>query len=220
MRIVGKRSAVALFSAMWRFLVSESCDDVFEGLRNRDPDVEAEIYCRYRVRLEWLAERFLSNSLLRKVGRSDVVQEAMISFFKLARAGRVIPGGGDSVWKLLARIVRFKCIRQAERYGNKKLNWHLELDIIDHPSETGGGFQPRSREESPAEFVALRDELDWLEKNTPAHYMRAIALELEGFGPAEIAIELQVSERTVKRAKQRVEKLLKERLGQQASRKS
>lgn len=153
-----------------------------------------QVFSDYFSRLLGIAHRQLHQSLRGKVDCEDVVISAMKSFFILHESNQIDSENPDSVFGLLAKMVKRKCIRQIEKYGSQKRSLKKEV-----PIEGAASLAIFSREPTPAMVAMVHDTFaSILNSRTPKH-RRVIALHLEGKSVETISSTCCMSERTVER---------------------
>lgn len=166
--------------------------------RYRDGDQQAadELFARYMERLTVLARTRLAPKLARRIDPEDVVLSAYRSFFIGASEGRFLLRRSGDLWKLLVRMTLHKLYRQAAHHTAEKRSVDLEFRIDDNDGLVDFCV---SREPMPDEVVALSDDLEVLMADLPLLARRVLELRLQGEKLAEIAVEVNHSERTVRR---------------------
>ncbi len=188
-------------------------DDESVNLVNRwragDQLAAAELFRRFADQLLLVARRQLSPKLSRRIDPEDVVQSACRSFFVGARDGRFTVRQGGDLWQLLVVITLHKLQHQVRR----NLAGKRSLDREQAPGDSGvHGIEPSvlAREPSPAEAVALADQLEQFMRRLGVRDRRILELRLQGYNLGEIATETRRSERTVSRALDRIKEALDE----------
>ena len=157
---------------------------------------------RYLARLTALASSRLSSSLRRRLDPEDIVLSAFRSFFVAAREGRFDATTDGDLWSLLATITLRKLAHQARRHRSEKRS-------VLRESEPPEDWTAPAREVPTAEEAALlADELEWLIEATEGLDREILIRQLRGEPGVEIARELGVSDRTVRRSQQRTRELV------------
>jgi tRNA A-37 threonylcarbamoyl transferase component Bud32/DNA-directed RNA polymerase specialized sigma24 family protein len=162
--------------------------------RCHDEAAAEELFHRYSARLTALARSRLSHSLATRVDAEDVVQSAYRSFFLLARDGEVLLRESGDLWRLLVRITLRKVYRSARRHRADCRSVERE-----HPRPDEMEAVALSREPTPAEAVALIDELRGVLAPLGAIQRRIVEMRLQGHEVEVIAAEVRRSTRTVRR---------------------
>jgi RNA polymerase sigma factor (sigma-70 family) len=184
--------------------------ELLRGHAAGDEEISAELFNRYVDRLIRLARQRLAPRIARRIDPEDVVQSAYRSFFAAAGEGRFVLERSGDLWRLLAGIMLNKLYRQVERNTAKKRDVSKECGI---DAEDSFSVRPEilSREPSPAEAVALADEVELLLRGFEPLHRQVIELRLQGYLVEEIATETQRTQRTVLRVLERVKQKLADR---------
>jgi len=161
------------------------------------PTAADTLFYRYIDRLSRLARTRLAPRLARRVDPEDVVMSAFRSFFVAARADRFTIQESGDLWALLAQITLRKVYRTAEFHTAEKRSTQRETEVSAESDLTPW---LTDRQPTPDEAVAMSDELEWLLNSLNAEHRRIIELRLQGEQLADIAEDLGISERTVRRA--------------------
>jgi eukaryotic-like serine/threonine-protein kinase len=174
-------------------LVARYCDG--------DELAAAALFERYAGRLARLAASRLSRKLARRTDPDDVVQSAFRSFFVRVRDGRLAVGAEDRLWKLLAPIALHKLYRQARHHSADRRSIDAEETFL-----RADGLEAAllNREPSPEEAAMVADELESMLSSLDPWSRRVFELRLSGATLQEIAAETGRSERTVRRAMERI----------------
>ncbi len=166
--------------------------------RLHDPAAAEELFRRYAERLTRLAGSRLSRKLSARVDAEDIIQSAYRSFFLLAQDGEVVLRQSGDLWRLLVRITLRKVCRNARRHGadcravDREQPWPTDPDA-DHETIAF------SREPTPADAVALIDEMRSLLAPLASLQRRIVEMRLQGHEVEEIAVAVERSPRTVRR---------------------
>lgn len=175
-----------------------------DQLRLGDEAAAREVFRRFTHRLVALARHRLSGKLQQKVDPEDIAQSVLKSFF----VGGAAAGGDfrrwDDVWALLLVMTVRKCARRARRFGAK------QRDLAREHVPVGQEWTFIAGEPTPDQAAALGDLLERLMASLDAPIGRpTLTMMMQGYTPAEIAEQLDVSERTIYRFANRIrEKML------------
>jgi DNA-directed RNA polymerase specialized sigma24 family protein len=172
----------------------ETSAGILQRYREGDERAADELFSRYVGRLTLLARSRLSPALARRTDPEDVVLSAYRSFFIRARDGRLTPARSGDLWRLLVAITLHKLYRQARKQRAER----RALAAREFESSWAKRLQ-LSRDPSPAEAVALADELQAIFRQLDPFARRVLELRLQDRSPAEIAVEVGRSERTIRR---------------------
>jgi RNA polymerase sigma-70 factor (ECF subfamily) len=170
--------------------------DLLARWREGDQGAEEELFSRYTTQLIALARSRLSPKLAGRIDAEDVVQSAYRSFF-LAADRFVIQRSGD-LWRLLAKITLRKLYRQAGRHTAARRNVARECPVGAMIGSSGVPLEILAREPSPAEAVAVVDELEQVMRGLVPLHRRMVELRLQGYQLKEIAADTSRSERLVR----------------------
>ncbi len=124
------------------------------------------------------------------------------SFFVSAKAERFSINESGQLWSLLAKITLRKLYRTAAFHSAEKRDLNSEAELSDSIvlEEWLVGHEP-----TPDEAVALVDELETLLESLRPQSRRMVELRLQGELLEDIALEVGVSERTVRRTLRSIE---------------
>lgn len=193
-----------------------------EQLKNGDKAAVEKLWQRYRERLVQSARSGLRGWPCRVADEEDVTQDAMLSFWRRAVAGR-FPDLRDleSLWHLLSVIVKRTAIdqRQHERRKKRGGGW-----VRHEPTRGNGAGDARhsevsqlhrceGREAAPDQAVAARDACHQLLGGLPDPQLRCIVLlKLHAYTNEEIAELLGCARSTVARKLSRIRQIWLSRL--------
>jgi RNA polymerase sigma-70 factor (ECF subfamily) len=179
---------------------------LMQRFRDGDQDAAAQLFERYVGKLVGLAQRNLSSQLGRRIDAEDVVQSAFRSFFRGTRDGRFYLEPGQDLWRLLAVITVTKLKKQVEFHTAAKRDFQQERNPDPDDSRTAGG---RAIEEpSPADSLALVEQVERISVQLGRDQQRIFAMRLEGHQVEEIGAAIGISERTVRRVLDKIKSLL------------
>ncbi len=176
--------------------LNSSSARIFSRVVADEPDAASQLFQRYLKRLCRLAQTRIGTRLARRVDPEDVVMSAYRSFFLSAQAGRFkIQESGD-LWALLARITLRKLYRSAAHHAAEMRSVHREAEFSDSRSLNEWVL---SEQPSVEDAVALADEVESILRKLPPLHRRIVELRLQGELTADIATDVDLSERTVRR---------------------
>ncbi len=182
--------------------MSDSVNDtiqLFERYRAADSRAADALFQRYVQRLTALVRARLSAKLARRIDAEDVVQSAYRTFFAQAAEGAYELKRGGDLWRLLAAIALNKLRKQIERNVAAKRAISAEESAAHFAGELPVEQMAACSEPTPDEEAALSEELSWLLADADACQRQMLEMRLAGFRLEEIAVELNRSERTVRR---------------------
>jgi RNA polymerase sigma-70 factor (ECF subfamily) len=179
-----------------------------ERWRAGDQSAAAELFQRYAERLVALAQRHLHDGVAHRIDAEDVVQSVYQSFFIRAREGNFILQESGDLWRLLVTITLNKIDDEFRRHTAAKRSVGRESLFGSEDSLYGLRPELLAREPSPAEVVALTDQLQQLLAGLDPLRRQMVEMSLQGCELDEIAIKTGYSQRTVRRLLNRVKQQL------------
>jgi DNA-directed RNA polymerase specialized sigma24 family protein len=186
---------------------------LLERLRAGDPeasaDATARLWARYFGALMELARKRLPGTARRAADEEDIALSALDSFCRGEAAGRFPDlGDRDALWRLLATITLRK-VRDAIEYEGRKKRGAGRAG-----ESTGVLDELLARDPSPEMAAQLADLLRHLIDRLGDEVMRRLAeLKLQGHTEEEMAAELSVSPRTVRRKLELIRRLWEHEVG-------
>ena len=176
--------------------------------RGGDENAARQIVERYFDRLLALAGRRISQRLASRVDPEDIVQSVFRTFFVRLKDGQFVFQDEDDLCKLLMRITLHKTLRQVAFHKAAKRDPNLEANQGDHHRDLLLALL--DKEPSAEATVAFLDQLDHFLDQLEPQTRRIIEMRLQGYTNDEIAKELNVYDRKIRRAVERVRDLARE----------
>ena len=173
-----------------------SSRELFALYKTGDSKAAGEIYDRYVARLIGLVRKRLSSKLRRRVDPEDIVQSAYRSFFLRAREERYVLDRAGDLWRLLVGITLNKLYGQVERHTAARRDVAREEPVA---SAGVHAIEPVAPQPTPAEEVALFEQLEQVMKQLSPLAARVVELRLRGDTIHQIAETVQRSPRTIRR---------------------
>ena len=170
---------------------------LLDAWKQGDETSAESLFRRYNARLIALVR--LSRKLARRVDPEDIVLSAYRSFFITARKTNFAVTHTETLWQLLTTFTLRKLAHQARRHLAARRSVEIEQD--------GGLAEIRSAlaEEPTAEHAAaLCDQVELILSQLDSTAREVFVLSLQGHPPASIAERLQIHERSVRRAFERI----------------
>jgi DNA-directed RNA polymerase specialized sigma24 family protein len=172
-----------------------------DQLRDDDDRVVADaarrLWERYGKQLQDVTRRNLSSQVRRVADEEDIAQSAFRSFFRRLRDGQFDLHDRDALWGLLARIALSKARRRAEYHFAAKRGRGQVLDEAGLDVDMDALLGP---EPGPAQLAQWDDFQNRLLELLGEPELKAVALlKLAGYTEAEIAVQVDRTERTVRR---------------------
>lgn len=184
--------------------------DLLAAWQSGDQQAARILVDRYVTRLTALVRARLSRRLARRVDAEDVVLSAWRSFFIAAGNGRVQPDEDGELWPLLATLALRKLSRQAarQRAGRRSID-REQPDASQYLAELVAA------DPTPDAAAALADDVERLVTPLEGIEREVFVRRLRGESTAEIAVALRCSDRTVRRAAERVRAIVADHLAQE-----
>jgi RNA polymerase sigma-70 factor (ECF subfamily) len=183
----------------------DSFNELMARVRSGDPTAETLVFRRFVQRLIVLASRQFEAEIREKVDVEGVVQSACKSFFLRQRRAEFDLDDWEELWSLLATITLRKCahrrdyLRAARRDAMREEKWpaneHQDLLVPD-------------RAPTPEEAAILVDTMEQFLGGMELADRPIVEQILLGYTAAEVAHQLDCSERTVRRVRQRAKRRL------------
>jgi RNA polymerase sigma factor (sigma-70 family) len=181
----------------------EQWDTMLRGLVDGDERAYAEFWNAYGNRLNAVARRRLPAGLQRRVEPEDVVQSVCRTFFRRVTQGKLRLSDSESLWRLLCAITLAKTRMQIRFHLQQRRNLNREAKP-QAAGENRSSWQPAADEPGPEEAALFSDQLASILAELAQQEQQVVALKLEGLTNAEVASQLNCSERTVRRITNRL----------------
>jgi RNA polymerase sigma-70 factor (ECF subfamily) len=177
-------------------------NSLLDRWRAGDQSAARELFDRYVDRLLGLARQRISQRLGRRVDPEDVVQSVFRTFFKRAKAGQFHIEDPDDLCKLLTRITVHKTLRLIAFHKAAKRD-------LDQENRQDPDFQEWPKillnpEPTPEQANLFLDQLEHFLGRLREEESRIIEMRLEGYSDMEIAAQLGISDRKIRRLMERV----------------
>ncbi|MBI1831908.1 MAG: sigma-70 family RNA polymerase sigma factor [Planctomycetes bacterium] len=179
-----------------------------QAFRDGDPAAVRDFWDRYGRLLHQVANNQLGAKVRRRVGPEDIVQSACRTFFRRARGGEFELDDAEGLWRLLCAITLTKVREQVRFHTRKKRGLDQEVPIAPPAGESGAGFQPADKNPDPAELAEFADSFEKLLGSLEEEERQIVDLKLQECTHDEIAAQLGISERTVRRIFKRIQSKL------------
>jgi RNA polymerase sigma-70 factor (ECF subfamily) len=170
--------------------------------RQGDENAARQIVERYIDRLLVLARRRISQRLASRVDAEDIVQSVFRTFFGRVRDGQFVFAEQDDLCKLLVRITLHKTLRQIAFHKAAKRDPAQETEQGDHHRERLLALL--DTEPSAEATVAFLDQLEHFLGQLKPDERQILELRLQGYSNDEIAAQLGIYDRKIRRAIERV----------------
>lgn len=177
-------------------------NDLVERCRAGDQLAANILFGRYVERLLLLAKRRISQRLASRVDPEDIVQSVFRTFFHRLRNDRFHFEDQDDLFKLLVRITVHKTLRQIAFHKAAKRDPSQEAHQGDNGQELLA--QVLDEEPSPEAIVTFMDQLEHFLSQLRPDDRNILELKLQGYSSDEIARQVGIYDRKVRRVLERV----------------
>jgi RNA polymerase sigma-70 factor (ECF subfamily) len=170
-------------------------------LEEGSADAARELFERYGPHIRRVVRRKLHQKLRSKFDSLDFVQDVWASFFAATDRPRRFEQP-EALIAFLARVAHNKVVATfRQRFQTDKYNVNRERSL---DSAVVGPTDLAAREPSPSQLAVAHEQWDRLLKGQPLHYQRILILLRQGKTHQEIARELDLNEKTVRRVIQKL----------------
>jgi RNA polymerase sigma-70 factor (ECF subfamily) len=179
-----------------------SVESFVNSLRRGDPETVRKVFDSYVDRLVALARKRISQRLASRIDAEDIVQSVFRTFFHRAQQGQFTITAEDDVCKMLARITVHKTFRQIAHHQAGKRDAGREVGRGDDEQDVV--LNLASREPSPEEAAELLDQLEHFLAQLRPEDRQILELRMQGFSTLEIAQQLGITDRKIRRLMERI----------------
>jgi len=166
-------------------------------IRDGDQDAVRELLDTYGAFLLHVIRRRLNALLRTQFDSADFVQAVWASFFAGRLADRDFASPEDLI-NFLAGLARHKvCDAARQRLKTDKRNLY-RAHSLDGSAAALAGREP-SRQPTPSQVAMAEEQWDRLLDGQPEHHRRILQLLREGHTQQEVAAELRLNEKTIRR---------------------
>lgn len=178
-------------------------DGSFSDLWQQQGDEAARyLMDHYGERLMALARRRISPRLASRVDPEDILQSVMRTFFGRLKEGCFTIKDPDDLCKLLVRITIHKTLRQISFHRAAKRNPQQETTQSDSSHEQLLGLS--GKEPDPEVAIMFVDQLEHLLNRLGPQERQILEMRLQGYSNEEIAKELNIYDRKIRRVIERI----------------
>lgn len=179
--------------------MTDDSTELIERLRNGDQDAARQLYQQYVQRLLNLARSHLSRQFNSRLDPEDVVQSVYRTIFRRVQDGRFEFEADDDLCGLLVRTTLNKVWNKVRhhRAGKRTVQREQATGNTDLPG--GGMVDQLSRGPSTTEAIIFADLMETVLSRLGEREQLVLQLKLEGHSQQEIADQLGVTDRTVRR---------------------
>lgn len=185
--------------------MSELIDDDKELVarcRAGDQSAASVLFNRFVERLLVLARRRISQRLASRVDAEDIVQSVFRTFFHRLQNDQFQFDDQDDLFKLLVRITVHKTLRQIAYHKAAKRDPSMEAHQGENDNEML--MQVLDVEPSPDTIVTFMDQLEHFLSQLDPDQRQILELRLQGFSTDEIAKQLGLYDRKIRRVLERI----------------
>jgi RNA polymerase sigma-70 factor (ECF subfamily) len=182
--------------------------DVLARLRAGDESAAGAIFQRFAAGLLVLARSQLDSWVRLREDPEDVVQSVYKSFFSQQARGQFELTSWNELWGLLTLMTLRKCADRVEYLRAKCRDVAREVSSPPQGGDPGIRWEALERAPSPEEAAVLTETVHQLLARLEGDDRTIIQLSLEGYTTEEIRTRLGLSERTVRRVRERTKKRL------------
>ena len=176
--------------------------DLMRRVEQGSPEAARELYERYGPKIRSVVRRKLSSHLRSKFDSQDLVQDVWKSFF----TGHHPPGTFDRPEALMAFLATLAYNKVADLF-----RWGIDCDKRDvtreHSFDSSTVYregEPASRLPTPSQLAVEHEQWERLMQGQSARHQRILELLRQGEDREQIARELGISERTIRRLLRRL----------------
>ena len=193
---------------------NDSFPEFLARLRARDGDAARQLFERFTRQLIALARTRFGGDLRHKIDAEDVVQSTYKSFFRRYGQGNLEAAGWSSLWGLLTLIALRKCADRVAYHRAERRDVTRELAAPAGAADSAYLPEALTREPTPLEAVVLDETVEQLLAGLDEDERAIVELSLQGHTTREVSEQLDVTERTVWRVRERVRHRLERAQGE------
>ncbi len=165
-----------------------------------DSEAEIEIFERLAEPLFQFVKRRLNQKYQSKFSAEDIVQATFISFFERHRREPFDIKGTEALWGLMRKIAIRKIASEVRKFQLPKRDVRKETQCFSDFDTTEFVFNGVSHEPDPKQRIEAVDSVENILSKLSLAQRRIVILKLRGHNNREIAVALQISERSVYRS--------------------
>lgn len=159
-------------------------------------DAAGEFHRRYAEKLLCLIRANMARRFSARLDPDDVAQSVLRTFFGAAADGRLNMEPGDDVWKLLQSIALNKVRNQVKFHDAQKRS--VSRTTADQEAVASAA------EPTEQDAVEVADLIESMIRSLDPHIARTMELLLAGQSQDEIATQLNVTTRTIRRYRDQI----------------
>jgi RNA polymerase sigma-70 factor (ECF subfamily) len=182
--------------------------NILEQLHDGEDAAARVVFCRYVAALIELARTHLDTWIRAKEDPEDVIQSVYRSFFLRVRDGKLELGDWGQTWHLLVRITLRKCANRRAYYRAECRDVGREIPLDQWERLPGSKWALAAAAPTPEAALLLTEQVQMLLEQFDPPEQQIVVLSLQGHSTVEIGRTLRRAERSVRRVRERVRKLL------------
>lgn len=183
--------------------------DFVKGLAAGDANAFETFWSLYGKRLDLVAKKHFPQSLNRRLAPEDIVQSTCRSFFARVTDGRIAVSDRESLWGLLCAIVLNKTRMKQRFHLAKRRTLHRENEpCVDGDFDRASSEEPTATQQTAEDAVMFSEQLAKIMELLDPTERQILQLKLDHFTNDEISLQVNRSERTVRRIIQRLQEKL------------
>lgn len=180
-------------------------DSLIKRWRAGDQEAARQLFDRHVEALMNLARSRISQRFASRVDAEDVVQSVFRTFFGRARAGQFDLEDPEDVWRLLARITLHKTLRTVAHHRAAKRD--PKQEVGQAASAEAPLVELLDSEPTPEEAAIFVDQLQHFLAQLRPEESQILEMRMKGYNNLEIAKELGISDRKIRRLMERIRDL-------------
>lgn len=188
--------------------MNESSTELISRWREGDEAAAAELHRRYIEQLLRIVGGHLSQRMQSRIDADDVCQSVFRSVFRRVRHGEFEFHDDADVWKLLISVSLNKLRSKQRQALARKRDVSREEAMGDLRQVDPFVVQCLSRKPNMAEAAALAELWDQIVARLPSDCQDLLRMRIEGYSQQEIADQLKLSTRTIRRMHDRIADVL------------
>jgi len=180
----------------------ESFAGLMQGIRDGSEEAARLLLEKYGPHILRVVRRQMHERMRSKFDSADFTQAVWASFFAL-QPGRLNFDRPEALVAFLTRLAQNKVIDELRvRFQTQKLNLNRE-NSLDGSAAHAAALVPAAQP-TPSQVAMAKECWHQLLDGLPSHHQRILVLLLQGHTHQEIAGQLGVNERTIRRVIQKV----------------
>lgn len=194
-------------------MMSQASTELVQRWLSGDESAATELYERYCQHLRRIISRHVAAKFQRHIDPDDIMQTAFRSYFRRTQRGEFRFDSDAGVWTLLVKIALTKVRLRVRRFSAGKRDVSYEIHD-DHAAGTDHYLIDRiSRQPGYMESIVFQRLLEDVLEMLPDELRQVLRMRVEGYTQEEIAEEMGISDRTVRRYVCDIRDIISQRMG-------